>query len=80
MGAVTDSTGSAVPGAADHPAAQAAAHPYYMAGVMPVGGYHILGQNESQLGFAVESIQPTGTPAEVGHAAGGVVTFKSGTN
>ncbi len=51
-----------------------------MAGVMPVGGYHILGQNESQLGFAVESIQPTGTPAEVGHAAGGVVTFKSGTN
>ena len=53
---------------------------YYMAGVMPVGGYHILGQNESQLGFAVESIQPTGTPAEVGHAAGGVVTFKSGTN
>ena len=86
---------------------------YYMEGVMPIAGYHIVGQSETQMGYQMDGIsgkqtiritlssnetsgfiQPTvdafeevklwstGTPAEVGHSAGGMVnfTFKSGTN
>jgi len=86
---------------------------YYMEGVIPISGYHIVGQPESQMGYDMDGIsgkatirstlssnetngfiQPTvdafeevklwstGTPAEVGHAAGGMVNFvfKSGTN
>jgi hypothetical protein len=86
---------------------------YYMEGVLPVAGYHIVGQSETQMGYMMDGIsgkqtirttlssnetsgfiQPTvdafeevklwstGTPAELGHSAGGAVSFifKSGTN